>query len=203
MTVQSARSRNLSLPFNSAMSGARSTSWWGMVILILNEAVIFASLLASYFYIRFNSVLWPPQGVKLPELTLSGINTIILLSSSVVMQWATSSIRRGEVNRLRIGYLVAFLMGAVFLGIQIYEYTQLPFLPQDHAYGSLFWGITGLHAAHVLAGLLMNAYIQVRAGFGHFGSERYQGAENVTLYWHFVDVVWIFIFSALFLSPYL
>ena len=203
MTTHTVRNRSLSLPFGSAMSGPHSTSWWGMVILILNEAVIFASLLAGYFYIRFNSVLWPPQGVKLPELTVSGINTIILLSSSIVMQWASGSIRRGEVGRLRIGFLIAFLMGAVFLGIQIYEYTQLEFLPQDHAYGSLFWGITGLHATHVLVGLLMNAYIQVRAAYGHFGSERYQGVENVTLYWHFVDVVWVFIFSALFLSPYL
>ena len=203
MTVHTERTHNHSIPFNSAMSGPHATSWWGMVILILNETVIFASLLASYFYIRFNSVLWPPQGEKLPELTFSGINTVILLSSSLVIQWAVSSIRRGELNRFRIGFLIAFLMGAGFLGIQIYEYTQLEFLPRDHAYGSLFWGITGLHATHVLVGLLMNAYVQVRAAFGHFGTDRFQAVENVSLYWHFVDVVWIFIFSALFLSPYL
>jgi heme/copper-type cytochrome/quinol oxidase subunit 3 len=203
MTTHSARTRSLSLPFIATMSGPRATSWWGMVILILNEAVIFASLLASYFYIRFNSVLWPPQGVKLPELRFSGINTIILLSSSIVIQWAVSSIRQGQVNRMRIGFLIAFLMGTVFLGIQMYEYTQLEFLPQDHAYGSLFWGITGLHATHVLVGLIMNAYVQVRAAFGHFGTDRFQAVENVSLYWHFVDVVWIFIFSALFLSPHL
>jgi len=174
-----------------------------MVVLILNEATIFAGLLASYFYLRFNSVLWPPQGVKLPELTISSINTVILIGSSFVMQWALSSIRHGEVNQLRIGLAIAFLMGAAFLAIQIYEYTQLEFVPQDHAYGSLFWSITGLHATHVLMGLLMNAYIQVRAVYGHFGSDRYQGVENVTLYWHFVDVVWIFVFASLFLSPYL
>jgi heme/copper-type cytochrome/quinol oxidase subunit 3 len=202
MTSQPVQNNNFSVPFSSAMSGPRSTSWWGMVVLILNEAVIFASLLASYFYIRFNSVLWPPQGVKLPELTLSGVNTIILIASSFVMQWASGSIRRGEIGRLRIGLLVAFLMGALFLGIQVYEYTQLDFLPQDHAYGSLFWSITGLHAAHVLAALIMNLFLQVRAALGHFGSERSQAVENVTLYWHFVDVVWIFVFSSLFLSPY-
>jgi heme/copper-type cytochrome/quinol oxidase subunit 3 len=203
MTAPSAREQTLSLPFGSVMTGARSIAWWGMVVLIMNEAVIFAALLASYFYIRFNSVLWPPQGIKLPELTFSSINTAILLGSSVVMQWASSSIRRGEVNRMRMGYLIAFIMGAVFLGIQIYEYTQLDFLPFDHAYGSLFWGITGLHATHVLVGLLMNLYIQIRAALGHFGLERHQGVENVTLYWHFVDVVWIFVFASLILSPYL
>ncbi len=191
-----------SLPFSSAMSGPRATSWWGMVILILNEAVIFASLLASFFYIRFHSLLWPPQGVKLPELTLSGTHTVILIGSSFVMQWAAGSIHRGEVGRLRIGLLVAFLLGVVFLGIQVYGYTQINFLPQDHAYGSLFWGITGLHAMHVLAALIMNAYVQVRAALGHFGSERSQAVENVTLYWHFVTVVEILVFASLFLSPY-
>lgn len=191
------------LPFNIATSGSRSTSWWGMLILILNEAVIFASLIASYFYLRSNSVLWPPQGVKLPGLTLSGINTVILLSSSIVMQWAVNSIRQGKVNQMRIGFLIAFLMGAIFLMIQIYEFAHLGFLPQNHAYGSLFWGITGLHAAHLIVGLLMNIFIQIRAAYGHFGADRFQAVENVSLYWHFVDVVWIFVFSALFLSPYL
>ena len=203
MTAQAARARKMTLPAGAVLSGARSTSWWAMVILILNETVVFGSLLASYFYIRFNSVLWPPQGVKLPELTLSSINTVLLIGSSVVIQWALNSIRQGEVGRLRAGLIIAFLMGAAFLGIQIYEYTQLGFLPRDHAYGSLFWSITGLHAAHVLAGLLMSAYVQVRAAYGHFTAERYQAVENMTLYWHFVDVVWIFIFASLFLSPYL
>jgi heme/copper-type cytochrome/quinol oxidase subunit 3 len=202
MSTQPVQNHNYALPFSRTMSGPRSTSWLGMVILILNESVIFASLLASYFYIRVNSPLWPPQGVKFPELTISGVNTVILIASSFVMQWAAGSIRQGEVSHLRIGLLIAFLLGAVFLGIQIYEYTQLDFLPQDHAYGSLFWGITGLHAVHVLVALLMNLYLQVRAGLGHFGSDRSQAVENVTLYWHFVDVVWIFVFSSLFLSTY-
>ncbi len=203
MTAQAARARKMTLPTSAALNGSRSAGWWAMIIIILNEVVVFASLLASYFYIRFNSVLWPPAGVKLPELTLSSINTVILLGSSVAMQWAFSGIRQDDVRRLRVGLGIAFLMGAVFLGIQIYEYTQLDFLPQAHAYGSLFWSITGLHAAHVLAGLLMNAYIQVRAAFRHFTAERYQAVENITLYWHFVDFVWIFIFVSLFLSPYL
>lgn len=203
MTAQTARARKATLPMGATLTGPRSTSWWGMAVVILNEAVIFASLIASYFYIRFNSVLWPPQGVRRPELTLSGINTVILILSSVVMQWALNGIRQGAAGRMRAGLAIAFLMGAVFLGIQIYEYTQLDFLPGDHAYGSLFWGITSLHAAHVLAGLLMNAFLQVRAAFGHFAADRYQAVENVSLYWHFVDVVWIFIFASLFLSPYL
>ena len=203
MTAQAAHATKTTLPLSATLSGTRSTAWWAMVILILNEAVVFASLLASYFYLRFNSVLWPPQGVRLPELTFSSINTLLLIGSSIVMQWAVNSVRQDHVGRLRVGLAVAFLMGAAFLGIQIYEYTQLGFLPQEHAYGSLFWSITGLHALHVLAGLLMNAYIQVRAAYGHFSIDRHQAVENVSLYWHFVDIVWLFIFASLFLSPYL
>ncbi len=197
-----ADARESSLPIGASLSGWRSTSRWAMLIVVLNEAVIFASLLASYFYLRFNSVLWPPQGVDRPELTLSSINTLILILSSIALQWGVISIARGHTTRLRLGLAVAFVLGAVFLGIQIYEYTQLKFLPQDNAYGSLFWGITGVHAAHVLLGLLMNAYVQVRAAYGHFSADRRQAVENVALYWHFVDVVWIFIFVCLFLSPY-
>jgi heme/copper-type cytochrome/quinol oxidase subunit 3 len=173
-----------------------------MVLVIVNEAMVFAALLATYFYLRFNSVLWPPQGVDRPELTLSSINTVILILSSVAMQWAVVGIARGAVGRLRLGLAIAFVLGAIFLAIQIYEYTQLRFLPQAHAYGSLFWSITGLHATHVLVGLLMNLYVQVRAGYGHFSAERRQAVENVAMYWHFVDVVWLFIFTSLFLSAY-
>ncbi len=197
-----AAARKTAIPVGASLTGVHSTAWWAMVIVILNEAVIFASLLASYFYLRVNSVLWPPQGVERPELTLSSINTVILILSSVFMQWAVTGIARGRTGRLRAGLAIAFILGAVFLGIQIYEYTQLKFMPQGHAYGSLFWGITGLHAIHVLVGLLMNAYLQVRAAYGHFSSDRRQAVENVALYWHFVDVVWLFIFTSLFLSVY-
>ena len=203
MTTDAARARKMTLPAGATLSASRSISWWAMVTVILNESVVFASLLASYFYIRFNSVLWPPQGVKRPELVLSSINTLILIGSSLVLLWAAGGLRQENGMRLRIGLAIAFLMGILFLGIQIYEYTQLEFLPQEHAYGSLFWSITGLHALHVLAGLLMLAYLEVRAAFGHFTAERHQAVENVSLYWHFVDVVWVLIFASLYLSPYL
>ena len=203
MTADSARAPKMTLPASATLSGSHSISWWAMVIVILNESVVFASLLASYFYIHFNSVLWPPQGVKRPELVLSSINTLILISSSLVLLWAAAGLRQENVGRFRIGLAITFLMGILFLGFQLYEYTRLDFLPQEHAYGSLFWSITGLHALHVLAGLLMLAYLQVRAAFGHFTAKRHQAVENISLYWHFVDVVWILIFASLYLSPYL
>ncbi len=190
------------LPLAAALTGRRSVSWWGMVLLILIEAMIFAALLASYFSLRFNSVLWPPQGVDRPELTFPSINTVILILSSIAMQWGVAGLRGGSLGRLRAGLAMAFVLGAVFLGVQVYYFTQLRFTPQDSAYGSLFWAIVGLHAAHVLWGLLMNLYVQLRAGYGHFGAERRQALDNVAMYWHFVGVAWLFIFTSLFLSLY-
>jgi heme/copper-type cytochrome/quinol oxidase subunit 3 len=190
------------LPLEAALSGRRSSSWWGMLLLLVTDAVLFAALLASYFYLRSNSVLWPPQGVDRPELTLSSINTALLILSSLAMLRGVAGVRRGAVGWLRAALGLAFVLGAVFLGLQVYAFTRLPFAPQDHAYGSIFWTLTVLHAAHVLVGLLMNLYVQLRAGYGHFGAERTQAVDNLALYWHFVVVVWLFIFVSLFLSPY-
>ena len=101
MTSQAIIRGEFSLPAGAIARGAHSTAWWGMIILILNEAIIFASLLASYFYLRFNSVLWPPQGVEQPELAFSSINTVILIASSVVLQWAVIGLAHDNTARLR------------------------------------------------------------------------------------------------------
>ena len=195
--------RPVEIESQSAASGSRSVSWWGMVVIILNEAIIFSALFASYFYLRFNAPLWPPEGIKRPELVLPLINTALLVSSSFVLQWGVIGIRHGNQSRLRLGQAVAFLLGAAFLAIQIYEYFHLEFGPQLNTYSSLFYTVTGVHATHVFVGLLMNAYIQVRAWLGHFDADHYQGVENASLYWHFVDAVWLFVLSTVYLSPYL
>lgn len=105
------------------VEGGRSTGYWGMVLLIFTEATLFAILLTSYFYLRFQgSSVWPPDGIKKPELTLIAIMTPILLLSSGPMHWAELSIKKGNVGRLRFGLLITFLMGATFLVLQGFEY---------------------------------------------------------------------------------
>lgn len=192
-----------SLPLPKNTSGRHSTSWWGLVLLIINEAVLFASLLASYFYLRFNSPSWPQDRLERPELLLPIIGTIVLISSSFVMHYAQAGIRQGNSARLRIGLMAGFILGAIFLGIQLYEYHNLPFQPDDDVYASLFYVITGIHGLHVFVGLLMNLFTQIRASTGGFTSTRYETVENIVLYWHFVDIIWIFVFTSLYLSPYI
>ncbi|MCC6383001.1 MAG: heme-copper oxidase subunit III [Dehalococcoidia bacterium] len=182
-------------------SGLRATGWWGMVVLIATEATLFAALLSSYFSLRSGADVWPPAGVPKPEFSLAGPGTAILLSSSATMVWAELSIRRGRQGRLRAGMAVTSVLGLVFLAIQSIEYATSEFTPRTNAYGSLFFIITGIHGLHVAVGLCMLAVVQLRAWLRHFDAERNLAVQNVSLYWHFVDAVWIFVFASLYISP--
>jgi len=179
---------------------ARSTGFWGMLLLIATEASLFAYLLFSYFYLGSMAAgPWPPEGP--PSLKLVLPNTILLLLSSGTMFWAESGIRRGQRGRLRFGLLLTLILGVIFLIIQGIEYSKQVITPTTHAYGSLFFTITGFHGAHVAAGLVMIAVVAARAFLQHFDVHRHEAVTNVSWYWHFVDVVWLAVFTCLYLSP--
>jgi heme/copper-type cytochrome/quinol oxidase subunit 3 len=180
-----------------------STAWWGMVMLITTEAMIFGLLLSSYFFLRASSKQWPLGGIEVPKLQLAGIFSLVLWGSSVPIFWAEAAIKRGDVRRLRIGLLISFVMGAAFLGFTFHDFDELTFGWRTNAYGSIFYVIVGLHAFHVFVGLLMSVVVQIKAAQGKITAARHTTAEVFSLYWHFVDVVWLFVFPALFLSPHI
>ncbi|HTE85527.1 MAG TPA: cytochrome c oxidase subunit 3 [Dehalococcoidia bacterium] len=192
----------LTLPPARPVSGSRAPAWWGMLCLIATEATLFVLLIFSYFYLRWGSPNWPPQGTPRPEFTVIIPATVLLLGSSAPVMWAETAIRRGRQNVLRLGLSVAWLMAAVFVILELWEWSHLGFGPQSSQYASIFFTITGLHLAHVSIALLMSAYIQLRASRGHFDAQHFLAVENVALYWHFVDVVWIFVFATVYISPY-
>lgn len=179
----------------------RSTGWWGMVLLIVSEATLFAAFLGSYFYLLSGSSEWPPDGIEPPKLLVPIIATVLLLGSSLPMVVADSRIRQGDLPGMRLALALAFVMAAVFIGLQIYEYRRETFHIDTNSYGSLFYSITGLHGIHVVSALAMNAYLQFRAWRGHVSERKRLSVTVINLYWHFVDVVWIFIFISLYLSP--
>jgi cytochrome c oxidase subunit 3/cytochrome c oxidase subunit I+III len=187
-------------------SGARSISWWGMGLLIATEATLFALLIASYWYLRFRSgPVWPPNGIEKPPLGLPLIMSVILWSSSIPAHIADKGIQKGSQLRLRLGLLVSFLLGLTFLLLQIFkEYpdalTKHP--PSSGAYGTMYFSLTGLHGLHVLVGLLISVWIQVRAWQGAFDENRHVSVQNFAMYWHFVDSVWVFVLATVFLSPH-
>jgi len=185
--------------------GAKGTAFWGMVLLIFTEATFFAILLMSYFYLRFQSgPVWPPDGIEKPPLFLISIMTPILLLSSIPAHIAGSAMRKGRVGLMRVALVLTMLQGLTFVLLQCKEYLDSigEFTPQTNAYGSLFYTITGFHGVHVTVGLFLLLWLLVYSFKGRWTPESHIPVSNVILYWHFVDAVWIFIFTALYISPH-
>ena len=188
-----------SLPIR--LSKSRSPAWWGVVWFCATEAMLFASFLGAYFFLRGNVEAFAAEGGRYVPLTRPLVMTALLLASSATAWWGEKGIERGESGRLRIGLAITFVLGVAFLLIQANEYAARDASWTTSAYDSLFITITGFHGAHVAAGLLMNLYVQLRAWLGHFDAERHDAVSNAVLYWHFVDGVWLFILAVLYLSP--
>ncbi|WP_207783951.1 cytochrome c oxidase subunit 3 [Micromonospora globispora] len=183
----------------------RSTGWWGMVMFVATEATLFACLLGSYFYLRFQyGPQWPPDGIEDPKLLKPLVMTAVLLPSSLPVVWAEHGIRRGQRWRLRAGLTATLLLGATFLTLQATEYAEKlkHFTMTTDVYGSLFYLITGFHGLHVLVGLTMIGWLLAASlRGGSFGAHRHDRVRNAAIYWHFVDLVWIAILFTIYLSP--
>lgn len=170
----------------------------GILLFIISEIMLFGAFFAAYFFIRVVSADgWPP-GEGLP-VAVAGINCAILLSSSVTMHWTDVSAKRGNQRAMRVGIITTFLLGTTFLFIQINEYLHLGFTPETSASASVFFGLTGLHGAHVLIGLLMLWMSAVRIFKGKVGPNNHRGLEIPGIYWHFVDAMWIVVFTTIYI----
>ncbi|MBX5455612.1 MAG: heme-copper oxidase subunit III [Thermogemmatispora sp.] len=185
--------------------GGRSVGWWGMMFFIASEALIFANLIAAYLYLEIRQ---GGHGWRLPsEIWYPLINTVILLGSSAPIHYiAAKGIEKGSQRRLIWGLLATIVMGAIFLGGQVYEYSSLiseGFTPQSQLFGSAFFTLTGFHGLHVTVGLIFLLIVFVRALNGHFTKERHFAFQAGEMYWHFVDAVWVFVFSIVYLLPLL
>jgi cytochrome c oxidase subunit 3 len=171
----------------------------GMLLFIISEVMVFGAFFTAYFFIRVvNGDQWPASGTELPKL-VAFVNTCILLSSSFTMHWALESAKSGNRFGLKAGIFTTFGLGTTFLFIQINEYWHIGFAPQDHAQGSIFYGLTGLHGAHVAIGLTLLAMTTVRAFRGHYSPEQHRGVEVPGIYWHFVDIMWVIVFTTVYI----
>src|ERR1700761_4449962 len=182
--------------------GKDSVGWWGMLTLIATESSLFAYLLFSYFYIAVQRGHgWSPE--PHPSIALSGPGTIILLSSSVAAWWGEGGAKRGQRGRHLGGLAVAILLGAIFLAIQVFEWKAKTYGPASGgSYGSLLFTTTGFHMAHVIVGLGVLGVVLAWSALGYFTPRRYEPVSIAIVYWHFVDVVWLAVFSTFYLSPY-
>jgi cytochrome c oxidase subunit 3 len=172
----------------------------GMLLFIISEIMLFGAFFTAYFFSRVVAGDdWFPLGKdELPKL-IAGFNTAVLISSSFTMHWALEGARNENRRALRAGMLTTFLLGLTFLSVQINEYKWIGFSPADHAQGTIFYGLTGLHGAHVFVGLTLLAMATNRAFRGHFTAKEHRGIEIPGIYWHFVDVMWIVVYTTVYI----
>jgi cytochrome c oxidase subunit 3 len=171
----------------------------GMFLFIASEVMLFGSFFTAYFFVRVvNGEPWPLPPFHLP-IFVAGVNTAILVTSSFTMHWALQSIKRGNRAGLQAGLVLTFLMGLTFLLTQVMEYSRVGFAPHDGSFGTIFFCLTGLHGGHVFVGLTLLAFATVRAFRGHFSPEHHHGVEIPGIYWHFVDVMWIVVYTTIYI----
>jgi len=171
----------------------------GLYMFLIAEGMIFVGLFVAYF--TFRAVAPGMQG-DLPklELMLPGINTIILVSSSFVMNRGQSAIKKNDVKGLQFWFGLTALMGATFLAGQMYEYFHLEFGLKSSLFASTFYVLTGFHGLHVCFGLMLTLAVLWRSrSADHYNEHSHFGVEAAEIYWHFVDVIWIVLFVILYL----
>ena len=173
----------------------------GMWVFLCSEVMFFTGLIGSYIVLRFATPLWPAPASVL-NIPLTAMNTFILICSSVTMVQALAAVSRGDQRKLKLFLCLTLLFGAVFLSIQAIEYTKLlheGFNPHVSLFGSVFFTTTGFHGFHVFCGVVCMAFITGKAFLGKFTQAHHQGVETIGLYWHFVDLVWIVLFTIIYL----
>jgi cytochrome c oxidase subunit 3 len=191
-------------------SGGLSNVILGMLLFITSEVMFFAGLFAAYFNARANAPQWPPinpetnEAFHLAILPFVGPATVLLILSSFTCQFAVWAIRRGDHVAFVRNIAVTFVIGVVFLLLQVLDYALLAsegITLSAGTFGTTYFTLTGFHGAHVFGGAIMLGVVLYRGIAGQFSAKHHDAVEAASLYWHFVDVVWILLFSLLYLLP--
>ncbi|MBI4355064.1 MAG: heme-copper oxidase subunit III [Candidatus Omnitrophica bacterium] len=189
------------LPASETSTGIPSAKL-GMWVFLASEVMFFAGLIGAYLVLRMGATEWPAPGALL-NVPLTALNTFFLICSSVTMVLAYAAIHHRNDQRGLRNYLAATTaIGALFLGIQVFEYSKLihhGLTISSSLFGNCFFTLTGFHGAHVFGGVVTMLIITLQAFRGRFSSDRHLAVEAAGLYWHFVDLVWIILFTIVYL----
>jgi cytochrome c oxidase subunit III len=186
--------------------GGISNPVLGMLLFITSEVMFFGGLFAAYFSVRANAAQWPPEEFHetLKILPFVGPATILLILSSFTCQFSVWAIRRDDRTAFIRNMTVTVALGITFLLMQATDYTALGadgLTLSSGTFGTTYYTLTGFHGAHVFGGVIMLSVVLYRGMAGQFSSKHHDAVEGASLYWHFVDVVWILLFSLLYLLP--
>jgi heme/copper-type cytochrome/quinol oxidase subunit 3 len=194
----------LAAPVNLPVGPIRrhGIGWWGAGTLIASEGALFVYLLFAYYYTAATA----PQGWLLepsPKLALALPNTVLLLLSSLAAWWGEQGVLKGARARAIVGFGAAVLMGSGFAIVQCLEWRSKTYGIGTSSYASLYFVTTGFHMAHVLVGLAVLVALLGWTALDYFSPRRRLVVSAGVLYWHFVDAVWLFVFTTYYLTPYL
>ena len=174
---------------------------YGMLLFIMSEAMFFVAFFWAYFNASFFPVggIWPPEGITtFDPFHLPLLNTLILLLSGCTLTWSHHALIDGDRKGFMNGLLYTIILGISFTCLQVVEYMHAPFVFSDGIYASAFYIATGFHGFHVIVGTLFLLVCYMRGRAGHFTAEQHVGFESAAWYWHFVDVVWLFLFVSIY-----
>nr|AFP16899.1 cytochrome c oxidase subunit III [Peploptera acromialis] len=177
---------------------------WGMILFIVSEVFFFISFFWSFFHSSLSpsielGLLWPPKGIEtFNPLEIPLLNTMILLTSGLTVTWAHHSLMENNYNSALQGLILTVLLGIYFTILQGFEYIEAPFTIADSVYGSTFFMATGFHGLHVIIGTSFLFICLIRLYLNHFSSIHHFGFEAAAWYWHFVDVVWLFLYISIY-----
>ena len=173
----------------------------GLIIFLVSELALFGAFFMYYANLRLaRGVEWPGSfNIPFEE---TSINTLILVVSSFTCEFALLSLGKTGMGGAVFAWLFAtFVLGAIFLGLQVHEYMIIGFTPQDTSVGAIFFSLTGLHGLHVFVGLLLLILGMVRALRGRWSKDEHVGLLGISVYWHFVDIVWVILFMVVYCLP--
>nr|YP_010610816.1 cytochrome c oxidase subunit III [Paratkina nigrifasciana]WAP91637.1 cytochrome c oxidase subunit III [Paratkina nigrifasciana] len=176
----------------------------GMILFILSEVLFFSSFFWAFFHSSLSPTMeiglkWPPSGIKtFDPMNIPLLNTMILLSSGISLTWAHNAIINKNFNQMKQSMILTIILGLYFSLLQLYEYMESPFCISDSIYGSTFFMSTGFHGIHVIIGTIFIFVSFIRMLNLHFSSNHHVGFEASAWYWHFVDVVWLFLYISVY-----
>ena len=176
----------------------------GFLLFLVSDCILFSSFIFAYLYMRNSGQGWPPPGIHRLDVAFAAVNSVVLFGSGATMHYALENWKHNKFNAYALFMIATIILGAGFLGGQAYEYTNLIF--NEHVtwsgsgiFGASFFTLTGMHGFHVSVGVIYLTILFLQSLHGVYTKDKYFGLTAGTLYWHFVDVIWVALFSLFYL----